>query len=243
MNSENSPKFVTMAKAVELMSQRAGVSSNAAAQLIDLLNDVPHEGRPGLFEMAGAARNAVTNPEGRYVEVINALDALRHGTPAAGFGCAEAEVLYRMRCESAGRRLPTEEEAFREKTAVLHRVKVMVSEFEEFTGIARQVPSASAPVAALPASAPPPAMAAPAPVVVPAEGAEIPRERDARRLREFRALDGLVLVSGGVATLGGKRGALQELADRERAAGRRRSDRSDISKGLKAEALRQSAPG
>ena len=80
--------------------------------------------------------------------------------------------------------------------------------------------SASAPAAGLPEDAP---------------------ERNARRLREFEELGGEVRVSGGVATLVGRRGALQELADRERAAGRPRSDRSDISKALKAEALRRHA--
>lgn len=64
-------------------------------------------------------------------------------------------------------------------------------------------------------------------------------ERNARRLREFEELGGEAQVSGGVATLVGRRGALQELVDRERAAGRPRSDRSDISKALKAEALRR----
>lgn len=66
-------------------------------------------------------------------------------------------------------------------------------------------------------------------------------ERAARRLREFLALGGAVSVSGGVAVLGGKQGALQKLADRERAAGRKRSDRSDISKELRSEVLRQRA--
>lgn len=97
------------------------------------------------------------------------------------------------------------------------------------------------PSASAPAVPPPEPVAAPA-EAVPALGAggdETPEERDARRLREFLALGGLVTVSGGVAVLQGKQGALQRLADRERDAGRPRSDRSDIGKKLKAEALRQ----
>ena len=88
-----------------------------------------------------------------------------------------------------------------------------------------------------------PALAGPG-EAVPLLGAcevEALEERAARRLREFLALGGAVSVSGGVAVLGGKQGALQKLADRERAAGRKRSDRSDISKELRAEALRQRA--
>ena len=66
-------------------------------------------------------------------------------------------------------------------------------------------------------------------------------ERNARRLDEFEELGGRVRVSGGMAVLEGERGALQTLADREKAAGRPRSDRSDISKALKSEALRRHA--
>jgi hypothetical protein len=66
-------------------------------------------------------------------------------------------------------------------------------------------------------------------------------KRNARRLDEFEELGGRVRVSGGMAVLEGERGALQTLADREKAAGRPRSDRSDISKALKSEALRRHA--
>jgi hypothetical protein len=66
MNSENSPKFVTMAKAVELLSQRSNFCrDDAAVQLIGLLNDAEHQDRPGLFEMDGAARKVVADPEKR----------------------------------------------------------------------------------------------------------------------------------------------------------------------------------
>lgn len=76
----------------------------------------------------------------------------------------------------------------------------------------------------------------------PADGLPEPvAERNARRLDEFEELGGRVRVSGGMAVLEGKRGALQTLADREKAAGRPRSDRSDISKALKSEALRRHA--
>lgn len=100
-------------------------------------------------------------------------------------------------------------------------------------------PSASMPPAACsedeagpgPTSASAPAGGLPEPVA----------KRNARRLDEFEELGGRVRVSGGVAMLEGERGALQALAAREKAAGRPRSDRSDISKALKSEALRRHA--
>lgn len=102
-------------------------------------------------------------------------------------------------------------------------------------------PSASASPAARPeAVAAPAAPEAPDSTSAPAAGLPEPvAERNARRLDEFEELGGRVRVSGGVAVLDGRHGALQELADREKAAGRPRSDRSDIGKGLRAEAMRR----
>lgn len=121
----------------------------------------------------------------------------------------------------------------------------------ERIGHLHRIPESVAPSVAVEApipapSASAPAVAAPEPVAAPAEAVpavvilEPVADRDARRLREFEGLGGAVQIArDGRATLVGRQGALQELADRERAAGRQRSDRSDIGKALRAEAERQ----
>lgn len=115
----------------------------------------------------------------------------------------------------------------------------------ERIGHLKRIPDVETQVSAAPADVQGNASASPAarpePVTVSAGDAEeTPAERATRRLREFKELGGVIEISpGGVPIMKGRRGALQKLANRERAAGRPRSDRSDISKELKVEAQRQ----
>ena len=161
VDNKTKPTFATLRVAVEMISAGLGESTRgAAASLADMLNDAVGEGRPALFEMAGPVRKVVADPDDRYDAVILALNCLMPEPPAHGWSCVDEEARYLMGMRH-GRVLLTQRQQYERDVAVLDRVQVRVAEFEEFAGIAPQVPSASTPVAAHPESVTPTAEAVP----------------------------------------------------------------------------------
>jgi hypothetical protein len=127
--------FITIRQAVDLLSETRGVkTSDAAAFLITILNDAVHEGRPGLFEQAGAARKVVADLGERYVQVIQSLDALRYGPPADDTNDLEMRYLNAM-IKEYDRHSESRIERYRRLIAVLNRVSVRSAEFEKFAAL------------------------------------------------------------------------------------------------------------